>query len=103
MTAFAAGIDIIFANPHMARDARYMTAAGETAVVRLIVQRPDTVRGFGETQVATDTILADVRVAEVPAPGIGDMVEIGDEAFVVQSEPLRDRERLVWTLDLRPA
>jgi hypothetical protein len=25
------------------------------------------------------------------------------EAFLIQGEPVRDRERLVWTLDLRPA
>jgi hypothetical protein len=25
------------------------------------------------------------------------------ETFVIQAEPVRDRERLVWTLDVRPA
>ena len=29
--------------------------------------------------------------------------EPGGEAFLVQGEPIRDRERLVWTVDLRPA
>jgi hypothetical protein len=27
---------------------------------------------------------------------------IDGESFVVQGEPVRDRERLVWTLDKRP-
>ena len=25
------------------------------------------------------------------------------DSHVIQGEPLRDRERLIWTLDLRPA
>ena len=28
---------------------------------------------------------------------------IDGEAFLIQSEPVRDREQLVWTVDLRPA
>ena len=45
-------------------------------------------------------------------PGLGhqDLVvegclglEIDSEAFLIQGEPVRDRERLVWTVDLRPA
>jgi len=30
-------------------------------------------------------------------------LEIEGDAFLVQGEPARDRERLVWTVDLRPA
>ena len=33
----------------------------------------------------------------------GDRIEIGGDAFIIQGEPVRDRERLVWTVDLRPA
>ena len=39
--------------------------------------------------------------AQNPRPG--DRVEIYSEAFLIQSEPVRDREQLVWTVDLRPA
>ena len=45
----------------------------------------------------------DLRVAEVPAPRPGDRIEIEGEAFLIHGEPVRDRERLVWTVDLRPA
>jgi hypothetical protein len=31
-----------------------------------------------------------------------DRLVLEGEAFVVQGEPVRDRERLVWTLDTRP-
>ena len=30
-------------------------------------------------------------------------IEIDGEAFLIQGEPVRDRERLVWTVNLRPA
>jgi hypothetical protein len=38
-------------------------------------------------------------------PNVGrDAVYIADGgAFLIQGEPVRDRERLVWTVDLRPA
>jgi len=45
----------------------------------------------------------DLSVAEVPMPRPGERIEIDGEAFLVQGEPVRDRERLVWTVDLRPA
>ena len=41
--------------------------------------------------------------------GLGDaahgfrLIEIEGDAFLIQGEPVRDRERLVWTVDLRPA
>ena len=44
----------------------------------------------------------DMRVSELSDPRPGDQLTLGDETFVIQGEPKRDRERLVWTLDLRP-
>ena len=32
-----------------------------------------------------------------------DAIVIGGETFIVQGQPLRDAERLVWTLEVRPA
>jgi hypothetical protein len=45
----------------------------------------------------------DLRVAQVANPRPGDRIEIDGDAFLIQGEPVRDRERLVWTVDLRPA
>lgn len=42
-------------------------------------------------------------VAEGANPRPGDRFEIKGETFLIQGEPYRDRERLVWTVDLRPA
>jgi hypothetical protein len=39
----------------------------------------------------------------VPVPRPGDRIEIDGDAFLIQGEPVRDRERLVWTVNLRPA
>jgi len=30
-------------------------------------------------------------------------MEIGGEAFLIQGEPVRDAERLIWTIDAHPA
>jgi hypothetical protein len=45
----------------------------------------------------------DLQVAEVANPRPGDRIEIEGDAFLIQGEPVRDRERLVWTVDLRPS
>ena len=42
-------------------------------------------------------------MSEVPNPRPGDRLMLGDETFVIQGEPVRDSERLIWTLDTRPA
>ncbi len=48
------------------------------------------------------TTRIDLRVAEVASPRPGERIEIDGDAFLIQGEPVRDRERLVWTVDLRP-
>jgi len=44
-----------------------------------------------------------VNFACLSTPRPGDRLEIDGDAFLIQGEPVRDRERLVWTVDLRPA
>jgi hypothetical protein len=41
----------------------------------------------------------DLRAAEVPFPQRGD--QIGGEVFLVQGEPARNAERLIWAVGLR--
>ena len=50
----------------------------------------------------SETTRFDLRVSEVASPRPGDRLVLDGETFVVQGEPVRDRERLVWTLDVRP-
>ena len=51
----------------------------------------------------SETTRIDLRVADVANSRPGDRIEIDGDAFLIQGEPVRDRERLVWTVDLRPA
>ncbi len=103
MTAFAAAIDALFADTNLASDAVYTPADGEPKTVRVIARRSDELVGFGDTRIHSATAVFDVRVSEFPAPAEGDTLEIDGETFVLQGEPVRDRDRLIWTLDTRPA
>ena len=102
-TAFAAALDALFADAHLARDVVYIAEGGAPALVRAILRRPDDVTDFGEARLWSETTRLDLRLAEVANPRPGDRIEIDGEAFLIQGEPVRDRERLVWTVDLRPA
>jgi hypothetical protein len=103
MSAFAAAVDMLFADPNIGRDAVYVADGGAPMPVRIIARRADEITGFGEARIWSDTTRIDLRVAEVSAPRPGDRIEIDGDAFIIQGEPVRDRERLVWTVDLRPA
>ncbi len=105
MTAFAAAAaaDILFADPNIGRDAIYIADGGAPVLVRVVARRGDAVTEFGDARLWSETTRVDLRVAEVPDPQPGERIEIDDEAFLIQGEPVRDRERLVWTVDLRPA
>jgi len=103
MRATDAMIDLLFADANIGRDAVYTADGGAPRLVRVVARRADEITGFGEARLWSETTRIDLRVAEVPTPSPGDRIEIDGEAFLIQGEPVRDRERLVWTVDLRPA
>jgi hypothetical protein len=103
MTAFASAIEAIFADAHLGRDVVYTADGGASVMVRAILRRPDDVASFGEARLWSETTRLDLRVAEVPIPRPGDRIEIDGEGYLIQGEPVRDTERLVWTVDLYPA
>ena len=104
MTAFAAATDVLFADPHLARDAVYRSAgAGDGIPVRVMLRRPDRIESFGGTRLASSTTMLDVRTREVSAPAAGDTLQLDGRMVVVQGTPLLDAEGLVWSLDTRPA
>ncbi|MGI3212348.1 head-tail joining protein [Roseovarius tibetensis] len=103
MSLFADVIDTLFGDPNMARDAVYTPQGGVAVLVRVVARRADDTTAFGEARLWSETTRVDLRVAEVANPRPGDRLEIDGEAFLIQGEPVRDRERLVWTIDLRPA
>jgi hypothetical protein len=96
-------IDLLFAVANIGRDAVYTADGGAPRVVRVVARRADAVTDFGDARLWSETTRIDLRVAGLPNPRPGDRIEIDGEAFLIQGEPVRDRERLVWTLDLRPA
>jgi len=103
MTAFAAALDAIFADINMAVDATWYPAGGAPQPVRVIRKAPDEVTAFGAAQILSDTTRVDVRVSEMANPKPGDGVAIGADNYVIHGEPRRDRDRLIWTLELVPA
>ena len=100
--AFALALDALFTDTHLGRDVIYTADGGTQTLVRAIVRRPDDVTGFGETRIWSETTRLDLRTSEVQNPKPGDRIEFDGEAFLIQGEPVRDRERLIWTLDMRP-
>ena len=102
MSAFAAAVGALFADPNIGRDAVYIADGGAPVLVRVVARRADEAIGFGDARLWSETTRVDLRVADVPTPRPGDRIEIDCEPFLIQGEPGRDRERLVWTVDLRP-
>lgn len=111
MSVFAEAIDDLFADPNLARDALWRAGGtGSPLPVRIILRQPDRIGSFGETRLIAATTVVEVRTAEVTMLVEGDAFEIpgsgpgqAGETFVVQGEPVRDSERLVWTAEMRKA
>lgn len=103
MTAFASAMNVIFADANMAEAATWLEQGFLPAVpCRVIRKAPDVVTEFGQGRFRSETVRFDVRVTEWARPVAGDVLVVGDERFKVQGEPLRDTERLVWSLDTVP-
>ncbi len=103
MSAIAAAFETLFADPNVARDAVYTPQGGQPVGIRVVARRPDRVLEFGDTRIMTESTMFDVRVAEVAEPRSGDSLAVDGDTFVVQGEPVRDAERLIWTVGVRPA
>lgn len=103
MTAFAGIVDALFADPNIGREAVYIADGGAPVLVSIVSRQADAITDFGDARLWSETTRIDLRVADVATPRPGDRIEIDGAAFLIQGEPVRDRERLVWTVDLRPA
>ena len=102
-SAFASAMEILFTDPNIGREAVYTSDGSAPLLVRIVSRQADAISDFGDARLWSETTRIDLRVAEVAAPRPGDRLEIDGDAFLIQGEPVRDRERLVWTVDLRPA
>lgn len=98
VSAFDAAVDDLFADPNMAVTVTYQGRA-----LRALVRRPDRDIEFSDITVHTATAVFEIRRREIPSPKAGDIIIHDGDSFVVQGEPRLDGERLIWTLDTRPA
>ena len=104
MTVFTAAMDRIYSNPSMAVAALWISGtSSEEISIHVIRRAPDRITEFGAGRFVSDTMMVDVRLFDLPDPRSGDLIVIGADSFTIQGEPLRDRERLIWALDLRPS
>ena len=99
--AFGAMIAALFADPVLAKTAEYFPKGGLGGkAVRVIAKQPDTLTSFGDARIHSSTTLFEIQAAEVSNPQAGDQLTVNGVAYVIQSEPMADSERLVWTLDV---
>ncbi|MCF6232852.1 MAG: hypothetical protein L3J36_07130 [Rhodobacteraceae bacterium] len=104
MNAFATAMDRIFSHADMAVAAVWISGStSEEHPVRVIRRAPDRITDFGSARIVSDTTTVDVRVIELTDPRPGDLIILGTDSYVIQGEPTRDSERLIWTLDLVPS
>ena len=104
MSVFEAALGRIFGNPSMAVAGVWISATtSEERPIRVIRRAPDRITEFGAGRFVSDTMIVDVRLSDLPDPRTGDLIVIGVDNFILQGEPVRDRERLIWSLDLRPS
>ena len=102
--SFPGMIDQLFTDPVLSKPATYLPAGASASLpVRVIAKQPDAVVGFGDGQLHVSTVLFDIRSLDIPEPAKGDQIVCEGVTYIVQAEPKADRERLVWTLDVRPA
>ena len=89
---------------NLARVAVYRAGGADPGVpVRAILHRPDRIGEFAETRILTETTMFDIRASEIAAPAEGDTIVVDGSTYVIQGEPIRDAERLIWTIEARPA
>ena len=103
MSAFADALGVLFSDANLAVEIWHRDCEGQFTRAQGILRRPDDITEFGAARLLSDTTRIDVRVADIPDPRPQEQILIGDKTFLIQGEPRRDRERLIWTIELAPA
>lgn len=103
MTAFDAAVTVMFADMNMSVTATYEPAGGDAFSLRVMRQAPVGEYGFDDTRISSESVSFLVRRADVAQPASGDRIVCDGQARIVQGVPELDAERLVWTIDTRPA
>ena len=103
MSAFADALEVLFRDANLSVEIWHRDGGGQITRARGILRRPDEITEFGSARLLSDTTRIDIRVADIPNPRPQEQILIGEETFLIQGEPRRDRERLVWTIELARA
>jgi len=102
MSAFAAAVDVIFADPNLGLEARYLARGlGGGIPVQVIRRAPDQLAEFNGGRMVVGTVLIDVRVSQVAELSNRDRFVIGSVTYEVSGDPVRDAEGLVWKAQAR--
>lgn len=85
-------------------DAEFVPQSGPSVNVRVVSKHKDEVIGFDMTRIHTTTRIFELRRSDNITPLAGDTLIVNGDSYVIQGEPqILDVDRLVWTLDTRPA
>ena len=104
MTVIAEALDALFTDPNIGRDATWRAGgAGAGVNVRVVFRAPDTTASFGGGRFVAQSRFVDVRISEVPVLAPGDTFEFGSTIYLVQGEPTRDTDHLIWSAEVRGA
>jgi hypothetical protein len=104
MTVIAEALDALFTDANIGRDAIWRAGGSGAGVnVRVVFRAPDTTSSFGGGRFVAASRFIDVRISEVSALAPGDTFEIDSTIHVVQGEPTRDDDNLIWSAEVRAA
>ena len=84
------------------REQLHKGGGGPGVPLRVVRRSPDDEVSFGGSTMIAETNLIDAIIFQCPDLRSGDVFEIESEEFVVQGAPVRDRDRLLWQIELRP-
>lgn len=87
---------------HFGVAATYRPADGAAHPIRVIVKRPEADIHFEDTTLIAGTTTLEVRVTDLPAFRMGEVITLDGIDHVIQAGRRKDPDRLVWTLDACP-
>ena len=96
MSAFAAAMDVLVADPNIGTDAVYQQGgSGSPISLRVLRSSPDRVADAFGTGIISATDILSVAIAALPAVDAGDTFTLGPDTLTVQHAE-RDAAGIVW-------
>lgn len=101
MSAFAAALAALAADPNLGVSALWRTdGSGAGVPVRVLRSSPDVTGAGFETSIIQPTDVLTVAIGSVPSPEAGDTITIGAEVLTVQHAE-RDAAGVAWRVFCR--